>query len=107
MEKFDELLAKLKELEIVQTQGDWQENIPEDIWEEYFKDNFEEVKHGLEVDTHRWYETSITVIKIFGRFLGIGYITNMFSEESSYEDCFVKLWFCEMKEAQTTTYEQV
>jgi len=107
MEKFNELLAKVKELEITQAQGDWEENIPNDIWEEYFKDNYKEVKHNLAVDTHRWYETSIVVIEIFGKFLGIRYITNMFSEEQSYEDCFVKLEFYEMKEVQTVTYEKV
>ncbi|MFW6008311.1 MAG: hypothetical protein ACOCP8_03505, partial [archaeon] len=65
--KFDELIEKLNEAKITQFMGDWEENIPDDIWDEYFKNNFNEIKSGLNIDTHRWYETSITVIEIFDR----------------------------------------
>lgn len=105
MEKFNELLTKLKKLEIIQFSGDWAENLPDDIWEEYFNENFEEVKKGLDVDEHRWYETSITVIKIFGRFLGIRHITNMYSAQQDFEDCYEKIKFMEMKEVPSITYE--
>ena len=107
MNQFDELLEKLNQLQITQKSGDWAEDIPEDIWKQYFQGNFEQVKHGLAIDTHRWYETSISVIKIYGRFLGIRYITNMFSEQQDYEDCFVHLKFTEMKEVPTVTYETI
>ena len=105
MEKFNELLAKLKELKITQTKGDWSENLPDDIWEQYFKGNFKEIKHNLAVDTHRWYETSIVVLEICGGLLGIRYITNMFSESQDWEDCYVQIEFMEMKEVQTVSYE--
>lgn len=104
MEKFNELLTKLKELKIIQTQGDWAENLPEEIWEQYFKGNFKEVKHNLDVDTHRWYETSISVIEIYGGLLGVRHITNMFSESQGFEDCYETIKFKEMKEVQTVSY---
>ena len=106
MEKFDELLAKLKALKITQTHFDWAEDIPEDIWKEYFDGNFKVVKRNLRVDKHRWYETSISVIKIFDRFLGIRHVSDMFSETMDVEDCYHTLEFFEMKEVQTITYER-
>ena len=107
MEKFNELLRKLQGLDITQTNGDWAENLPVEIWEKYFKNNFKEVKKGLDVDTHRHYETSITVIEIYGRLLGIVHITNMFSEAQDYEDCYVTMEFGEMKEVQSVSYSYV
>ncbi len=107
MKEFNELLKKLQALTITQTEGDWAENLPEDIWEDYFKANFKELKNGLDIDTHRWYETSIVVLEICGGLLGIRYITNIFSEQQDWEDCCVQIEFMEMKEVQTVTYEKV
>jgi len=104
--KKDELLEKLNGLNLTQTKMDWAENIPDDIWEEYFKGNFKEVASNLNVDTRRWYEVSTTVIYIFNFYLGIRHITNIFSESSMIEDCYVKMEFMEMEEVQTTTYRK-
>lgn len=105
MEKFYELIEKLNALKIIQKSMDWSENIPSEIWDEYFSKNHADVKYGLDVDTHRWYETSITVISIYGKLLGIRHISNLFSESSMCEDCFVTIHFFEMKEVQVTSYE--
>jgi len=102
MNKFDELLAKLKEIDSIQ-KNCWEENIPENIWDTYFA-NYKEVAHGLNIDTHRWYEISTTVLEIFGRFLGIRHVSNLFSESMSYEDCFVEMEFFEMEEFNTISY---
>jgi len=100
-----ELIEKLNDLKILQVRGDWQENIPEDIWKEYFENTpFEEVAFDLDVDTHRWYETSTIVIRIDGVFMGINCITNTFSESMDYEDCYHYLEFMEMEEFQTVSY---
>lgn len=104
MEKFNKLLKQLQELKIVQKEIDWAENLPEQIWEEHFKNNFQELKKGLYVDGRRHYETTISVIKIYNKILGIRHITNVYSESSSCEDCFVNLDFFEMEEQQTITY---
>ena len=101
-----DLVQKLNSLKITQTKGEWEENIPEDIWYEYFEGkNRTVVEEGLDVDTHRWYETSITVIEFGGAFLGIEYITNMFSESQDYEDCYHTIQFYEMEEYQTVSYK--
>jgi hypothetical protein len=100
-----ESIEKLNGLQIIQTSSGWKENIPDDIWAKYFENlPFEEVALDLDVDTHRWYETSTTVIKIGGIFIGINYITNMFSESQNYEDCYHTIEFMEMEEYVTTSY---
>jgi hypothetical protein len=107
MKKFDELLEKLKKLNITQERGDWEENIPEEIWNEYFNDNYSCVASGLEIDTHRWYECSTEVIEIFGRYLGIHFLTNSFSESQEIRDCDVIMDFYEMEEINTVSYKKM
>lgn len=106
--KFNKLLKTLQGKWIHQQTYGWAENIPDDIWNEYFKGkSLLKVATEIDRDIHRWYETSITVIKIFGKFLGIREITMLYSEPQSYEECFHYLKFYEMKEVQTVTYECV
>ena len=109
MENFNELLEKLNGLKIIQKSMDWGECLPEDIWNEYFKGKYKEIAFGIDVDTHRHYETSITVINIFDeeKLLGIRHITNVFSESSMVEDCYVTILFYEMKEKVITSYEPI
>jgi len=105
MEKFNELLEKLNSLKIAQKSIDWVENIPEEIYKEYLKDNYKELAWGLDVDTHRWYETSISVIEIFGKLLGVRHITILFSESTECEDCCVTMKFYEMEEIPIISYQ--
>jgi len=107
MKKFNELLEQLQQLEIVQTSMDWADNLSEQIWNDHFKGNFKQLKSGLDVDTHRWYETSISVVEIYGKPLGIRHITNLFSEESSVEDVCFTIEFFEMEEIMVTSYRRV
>jgi len=107
MDKFEELLKELKSLDIIQTSGDWSECLPNEIWNKHFKGNFKNVKRGIDIDTHRWYETSIEVINIYDKLLGIKGITNIFSEGSDFESCYVKIEFFEMKEVQVVSYKKM
>ena len=111
MEKFNELLEELNKQKITQTQGGWEDNIPDDIWEEYFtsnnSNNYRTIITKLTPDTHRWYEISTTVIKIFDRYLGITFISNLFSESTMYEYCCINLEFGEMKIVESITYEPI
>jgi hypothetical protein len=102
-----ELVKILNDLKITQTTGDWAECLPQDIWEDYFKGEFKEVMSGLDVDTHRWYETSVTVIKINSGYIGICFISNMFSESQDWEDCYHTITFEEMREIKITSYEPI
>lgn len=109
MEKFDELLEKLKSLELEQTGGDWieEEGLPMDIYKNYLEGNLKEVDFGLDVDKHRWYEKSTTVYEIFGRYLGVRMATDLFSESMDYSDCSVTIKFFEMKPVTTITYQAI
>ncbi len=108
MDRFDELLEKLNLSKITQTSIDWEENIPIEIWEEYLKGKeYSEVETGLDVEKHRWYEISTTVVKVLGRYLGIEHISELYSEEMTTEDCYHTMRFYEMKEIQTISYTQV
>lgn len=98
-----ELITKLNDLKIHQTSGDWQEDIPEDIYDEYFE-NAGAVASGLEVDTHRWYELSTSVVSVNGSFIGINAISNTFSESMGYDDVYHHLEFFEMKEVKVVSY---
>lgn len=107
MEKFDELFIKLESLNIIQTRMDWGENIPNELWYKYFKDNFKEIAYNLYVSTHRWYETSIMVIEIYDKLLGISLVSNVFSESMDVEDCYHHLAFMKMAPIQSITYKKL
>jgi hypothetical protein len=102
-----ELVEKLNELNITQHSIDWTENLPDEVWEDHFVDKFKEVENGLDIDTRRWYETSVTVLKINGGYIGIHRISNTFSESMMVEDCYHTLRFEEMREIQITSYESI
>jgi hypothetical protein len=104
---FEGLFSKLSELKIIQKEGEWSECIPDDIWEKYFDGNFKIVASNLLIEKCRWFETSIDVIKIFDNLLGIRYISNVFSEGSSVEDCSFSICFYKMEEFTTVSYRQV
>ena len=99
-----ELVQKLNDLKITQTEIDWAENIPEEIYNEHLEGSYQEIAYDLDVDTHRWYETSTTVLKFEEGLMGVNYITNMFSESQDYEDCYHTMEFFEMEEFVTTSY---
>lgn len=98
------LVEKLNNLKILQTTYEFEELIPKEIWDEHFEGKYEAVDYDLDVDTHRWYETSITVLKFTDGFMGVRFITNMFSEYQGYEDCYHHLEFMEMEEYKTVSY---
>ena len=105
MEIFDELLKKLNELRLEQ-RSCWDETIPVVVWAKYFKKNYKDVASEIDVDKHRWYEISTTVGKIFGRFLGIRHVSNVFSEQMGIEDCAHTLEFHEMEEVEIKSYKK-
>lgn len=107
MLKFKELLEELQNLKISQKSLDWQEDLPEDIWNKYFKESEGPIEDGLDIDTHRWYELSTQVYKFNDRYLGVRSITNMFSESSEPDDIGYIIEFFEMKPIETITYVKI
>lgn len=101
----EELLEKLNSLSRVQTSMYWEENVPEDIWNQYFTKH-KVLAEGLDIDKHRWYERSIVVIEIPQGIIGINLVTNMYSESSDIDDIMADLYFFEMEAIPTVTYRK-
>lgn len=100
-----ELIKHLNELKIVST-TEWEENIPDDIWDKYFNGTYHVVESNLNIDKHRWYETSIEVIRMDDdTLMGIESITDQYNEMSEYEDHYYTLKFYEMEEIPSFTYK--
>lgn len=99
-----ELVELLNSLKITQT-STWDENIPEELWEKYFT-TYIPVAYELDIDRHRWYELSTEVININDGFIGVRSITNMYSEQSSFEDMYHTLEFFEMEKVPSFTYKK-
>lgn len=98
-----EIIKELNDLKITQKSIDFLEDLPEEIYEKYFQ---EEVENGLDVDKHRWYETSISVFRIDeGLFIGVESVTDTFSEQSEVEDMYHTLRFFEMEAIPSVTYK--
>jgi hypothetical protein len=66
-----DLVNELNERKILQTSIDWEEDIPENIWEEVFENNCKSVKYGLDVDKHRWYELCTSIFYAFTSFTNL------------------------------------
>lgn len=100
-----ELIKELNELGITQQDLDWGESLPSRIYEEHFK-NAREVSTGLDVNKHRWYETSITVIEVGGMYIGIRHVSDLFSESMCVDDVYHKMKFMEMEEIKLISYRE-
>jgi len=100
-----ELVEHLNSLQILQTHS-WNKCIPKEIWNDYFEDKCEEIELGLDVDKHRWYELTTTVLQINNGFISVRSITDMFSEQSSFEDMYHHLEFFEMEEILIKSYKK-
>lgn len=101
--KLQELITKINELNLCQTEYPDEQEFNEEIDSEL--SNLKVVDSGLDVDKHRWYETSVTVYKHPEGFFGIRYVTDQFSEMSSIEDHYWDLKAFEMEEVSTVTYK--
>lgn len=106
--QFEELLKRLRESEIKQTEwaDEWIYNLPEDIQELFKQGDYKVVETGIDVCGHRWYETSITVVEVFGSLLGIRLVSKSYSETQELEDIYHFLEFREMEEFTTVSYKQ-
>lgn len=108
MRKIDELLQLFNGIEKrIQTSWDWMEsecfdNIPYKVFQD-----LKEVDYGIDIEEHRWYDTSITVYEVEpNQFLGVRSITSSKSESQYAEDCYVTLKFYEMEQINVISYKQ-
>jgi len=105
MNRFEELLKELKDLNLTQKSIDWIEDLPVGIWNKYDKELTNPVKDNLDIDTHRWYELSTSVYEIDGRYLGVEHISNLFSEQMDCSDVYHTLSFNEMHPTTEVTFK--
>ena len=103
-QNFYELLSKLQALKLEQTTGEFLEEkrLPVELYAEMLQGK--RVASNLDIDRHRWYETSVDVYEIYGRYLGVRSLSNIYSESSEYEDICWSYWFGEMEAVQSVSY---
>jgi len=99
----EELVDYLNSCNILQASS-WDECIPTKIWTDYFKDRHYIVAENMDVDKHRSYELSTTVVEIQDGFIGICSVTTCYSEESNIEDMNHYLKFFRMRRVNQPTY---
>ena len=100
-----EIVEKINNLKKIQKEY-WEDvEFPKEI--QAILDSCEIVAEGLDVDKHRWYETSTVVYKLNEQYFGITYVTDTFSENSSIEDMYWEICAVPMKQVQTITYEEL
>lgn len=99
----EKLINSINELKLVQNKY-WDEmDWPDEI--QNILDNCEVVEGGLDVDKHRWYELSTTVYKTKDdEIFGIQYITQLYSESSSYDDIYHYINAFPMGAIESVTY---
>jgi len=102
-----QLVEHLNNLQIHQKSYEWEEDLPEEIYKEYFEDKDSYLVTDLNVDKRRWYETSETIIEIPIGILGIRLVTNTFSEAQMIEDCEHHYSFFLANPVETITYVKV
>ena len=98
------IVEKINSLKLIQKKY-WEDiEFPEEI--QSVLDKCEIVETDLDVDKHRWYETSLVVYKLNDEYFGIRYVTDTFSESSSIEDMYWQICAIPMKQVQKITYEK-
>lgn len=106
MNKFSEMLDKLQSLNLSQA-GSWEDDLPDNLYKEYFSDGYITLGENLNYDRHRWYALSTSVIQVQGGLLGIRGVCDVFSEEMSWSDVGNSYIFFKMKEKTVVSYEPV
>ena len=63
------------------------------------------VNDNINIDKHRWYETSISVFKCSDGLLGIRLPSQLYSESSEWSDLYSGIEFYNVEEAQEVVYK--
>lgn len=103
-EKFYNLLSKLQALELKQTTAEFfeEEMLPVELYEEMLQRNH--VASNLHIEKRRWHETSTDVYEIYGRFLGVRKVSDLYSDLSDFKDIYWSYWFGEMEAVTSISY---
>lgn len=63
------------------------------------------VKEDVDIEKHRWYETSISIFKCSDGLLGIRLPSQLYSESSEWSDLYSGIEFYEVKEVMEVAYK--
>lgn len=100
--QFEELLKDLQQIKVYNLDSD-----SDVLCELYNQWQAHTVAENLNVDEHRWYELSTSIIQVGDYFIGARGVTKMYSEMSSYSDIGIYLKFFEVERKQIVAYEYV
>ena len=99
-----EIINELNNLKIIQKSTDWLEDLPENVYQKYFYDK-PCVEQECNIEEHRHYELAIDVYRLSKGYIGIIYVSKLYSEQSSVDDIFHTLKFVEMEPLEVVTYK--
>ena len=106
MDRFDELVKKLNSFKLPQMYLSWDDNIPTKVWDDYFYNGeFSVIATEIDIEKHRWYETSMMVVKIFNRYLGIRHVSKICSDSDNVSDTFYITKYFEVFPVKKTIIE--
>ena len=63
------------------------------------------VKDNVNIDKHRWYETSISIFKCSDGLLGIRLPSQLYSESSEWSDLYSGIEFYDVEEVMEVVYK--
>ena len=63
------------------------------------------VKEGVDVEKHRWYETSISIFRCSDGLLGIRLPSQLYSESSEWSNLYSGIEFYDIEEVMEITYK--
>ena len=81
-----------------------------EIFEEIFAKydvTYEIVEQNRNIDRHRWYELSETIIKVKDWYIGIFGPTKLYSESTDWEDVYIKILCYEVLKVQVTKWDYI
>lgn len=99
--EFERILSILQNEYFYDIDGD---DIKNDEVMTYFKLLGKPIERGIDVQKHRWYETSINVYKLGDWFIGIYHVSDMYSDRSSLEDFEEYVYIFEMEREEIKKY---
>jgi len=63
------------------------------------------VKDNIDIDKHRWYETSVSIFKCSDGLLGIRLPSQLYSESSEWSELYSGIEFYEVEEVMEIAYK--
>jgi hypothetical protein len=101
--KSEEIIKTINDLQLIQTDYAEDFEFPSEIESALSECHF--IQSGIDIQEHRWYETSIYVYYTSeGEYFGIRYVTKLYSESSNISDIHHIIKAFPMKRIHTVTY---